>query len=304
MKLKNKGKGKFVGLSSFIAVLAVLATAVFCPFDGNNANAAETKSQRLRIDFVVREALDSKRLTIDFFLSKSGDISYENIAKQLGIDFYIREKIYLGVNGLNDVAGNGGAEVTPVPEGTAVSGQTGFKVGTNNAGGLVVKVSGDPNMENQSFQGNVIKPTEGGKKLGTLTANTWGYNLSEGTVANNAMANLELVPVTTAAEEMMTLGNGDHDMTLSFGAKVTSGVASGTYSTTVKVDVATNATGRAIRDDNLRTIEAVFNQYMDEHPEYAAEVRAEQEKRRVAYQAELNGEKAPEQTPELSSIAE
>lgn len=292
MKLKNKSRGKLVGLSSFIAVFALLATAVFCPFDGNNVEAA-TRSSRLRIDFVVREALSTGRLKIDFFLTKSGGIDYESIAKQLGIDFYVKEKIYLGVSGLGDVSG--GTDITPEVKGTSVSGTTDFKVGTNNAGGLSVLVSStNPNMVNAEYAGNVIVPTSETKKLGSLATNTWGYGLLEKKDFTD-VKNVDLVGVATEASEPMSLSTGDHDMTLAFGAMVGAGVASGTYSSTVKVDVATNPTGRAIRDDNLRTIERVVNEYMEEHPEEKARLEEAQAKAKAEYEARMNGEAVEEE---------
>ncbi len=303
MKLRNKGRGKFVGLSSFIAVFALLATAVFCPFDGNNANAANS-SQRLRIDFVVREALASGRLTIDFFLTRSGGIDYESIAKQLGIDFYIREKIYLGVNGLGNV--NGGTDIAPTVDGTTVSGKTDFKVGTNNAGGLVVKVSsgkdseGNPNSVNMTNSNGYagLAPVESATLLGAMPAGHWGYNLTETASITNLDA-LEYKGLTVSdAADTKVLSNGDHNLSLAFGAKVDTTAGAGTYTGNARVEVATNPVGRAIRDDDLRTIERVINEYMDENPEYAAEVRAEQEKRRAEYEAQMNGEVASEDNTE------
>lgn len=293
MKLERGSKGKFVGLSSFVMAFALLGTAVFCPFSGDYAEAAS--SQRLKIDFVVREALSSKRLTIDFFLTKSGDISYENIAKQLGIDFYIKDKINLGISGVEDVDKG---TIAPTVGGTEVSGSTDFKVGTNNSDGLVVRVSGDENMTNGDYSNSVIAPTTKITNLAGLDRDTWGYNLSE-TSAGTAVNSLQLSGMKYTGD-IMSFNNGDHDLTLTFGARVSTGVAAGTYSSTVNVDVATSADALTTRTAILNSIDNAIMEMKAEDPDFARRFDERQAELKAQYEARMNGEDIPEDGAEVT----
>lgn len=301
MKLKRGSKGKFVGLSSFVMAFALLGTAVLCPFSGECAEAAS--SQRLKIDFVVREALSSKRLTIDFFLTKSGDISYENIAKTLGIDFVINEKINLGIAGLSPEADAG--TVTPLVGGKAFVKSTGFTAGTNNENGLVVQVSGDETMALMNSDGSFVDKAQMGAssliqptaavvdKVADLSNNTWGYNLSESkNITDNEQ--LELSPMkSTGTQQTFKDANGgaqNLNLVLTFGARVDTGVMAGTYGSRVYVDVAASAENLTSRADTLRQIEDAINNYKLENPEFAAELDKAQAKARAKYDAEQRGE--------------
>lgn len=295
MKLKRGSKGKFVGLSSFVMAFALLGTAVLCPFSGECAEAAS--SQRLKIDFVVREALSSKRLTIDFFLTSSGGVDYQNIAKQLGIDFYIKEKINLGISGVQDVDGG---TIAPTVGGTTVSGKTDFTVGTNNSKGLDVRVSGDENMTNAAYAGstvNVVKATTTEKVLGQLDANTWGYNLGA-TVENIELSTLQYKGVTADGEtEHFT--NGDHNLTLAFGAKVNTGVGAGEYSSKVKVEVAASAASTAAYVSFMNTIDNAIMEMKAEDPDFARRFDERQAELKAQYEARMNGEEIPEDSAEV-----
>lgn len=259
MKLNKKSKGKFVGLASFMAVFALLGTAVLCPFDGNVVEAA-TQSQKLRIDFVLRDALDSGRISIDFFLTSNGGIDYDQIAKTLGIDFYLMD--YIGISGLGDVIKND--TITPTAGGTGISGESSLTVATNNTNGLAVKVSGNPEMVNSVNANAKIGATTGVTSANTLAVDTWGYNL---VAAGDANADA-LKPVKNAASaDTRTFAAGEHNLTLKFGAKVSTGVASGTYSSDVKVEVAPNPTSTTNRMAVIRSIDQTIEEYFQEHPE-------------------------------------
>jgi len=269
MKLNKKSRGKFVGLSSFMAVFALLGTAVLCPFDGNVVEAA-TQSQQLRIDFVLRDALKSGRISIDFFLTESGGIDYNQIAQALGIDFYLMD--YIGLSGLGDVDKG---SVTPDPRGTVIDGESAFKVGTNNTNGLTVKVSGAPEMTNAVYTASKISPTTGASATTTLAMNTWGYNL----VTASDTDQTSLKPVALNGDAGRSFGPGDYDLTLKFGAKVDTGVATGEYSSQVKVEVAPNATSTTLRLAVMREIDDTVEQYFQENPDERAKFEEARAKR-------------------------
>jgi len=278
MKLNKKSKGKFVGLSSFMAVFMLLGAAVLCPFDGNVVEAA-TQSQKLRIDFVLRQALDSKRLSIDFFLNSNGGIDYDQIAKTLGIDFYLMD--YIGISGLQDVIKS--ETITPTVGGTEISGESSLTVATNNTNGLIVKVSGEPEMVNSANANAKIGATAGVTSVNALDMNTWGYNL----VATGDSNPNALKPVSTdGSTDSRTFAAGEYELALKFGAKVNTGVASGTYSSDVKVEVAPNPTSTAYRMAVIRSIDQTLEEYFQEHPEERAKYEEARAKKLAEKEAE------------------
>lgn len=297
MKLKSKSRGKLVGLSSFIAVFALLATAVFCPFDGNNVEAA-TRSSRLRIDFVVREALSTGRLKIDFFLTKSGDFDYESIAKQLGIDFVVKERTNLGISGLGNATGGKLSSETSVDSNgnAVVVGSADFKAGTN-ASDLFVGVSatGDGKMAYSASTDETIGGTAGfdspiellGKTAVStdgMGSNQWGYNVTQGSLVP------DVATLNYAGVVQEKYARGDHVFKLNYAAKVKlSSLASGTYTGSVGVNVAVTADALTVHTDAIQMIDDAVEAYLDENPEEKARFEEAQAKAKAEYEARMNG---------------
>lgn len=297
MKLRNKGRGKFVGLSSFAVVLALLATAVLCPFAGNNAEAANsaTASARLRIDFVLREALASKRLKIDFFLTESGGIDYKSIAKQLGIDFYVIETINLGISGLTDADGG---TVSPLTETTrTVVGSTDFQAGTNSPNGLLLTVAADTaddgamTNKDEALSGltttKIALTGEEKESASKLTPNTWGFGL-----ANTDGLSKDSLGVTVGMKNSIERRNvkGDNNFTLVFGANVNAkDLAAGEYSSKVKVTVSPDPVALSSYTDVLRQIDETIEQLCLEDAVFAAEFAEAKAQKIAEYEARMNG---------------
>lgn len=234
MKLKKNSKVRVAGLSSFFALLAVLGIAVFCPSSSDAAEAA-SRSQRLKIDFVLRQALDSKNLTIDFFLAEGGGIDWQKVAQVLGIDFVIAKNISLGMSDVGNVEIAGTTQ--PMAEGNFVSNKTNFTVGTNSLDGLKVYVYGDGGKTEMST-------SDGLNSIPTLTqqvsksafeVDRWGYSLATAGTTESSLTYNPVAASQKADADYTGAVNGSASLDLVFAAKVGYGVAPGDYSGAVNI---------------------------------------------------------------------
>lgn len=281
MKLKKNSRVRVAGLSSFFALLAVFGLAVFCPTSANTAEAA-SRNQRLKIDFVLRKSLESRKLTIDFFL-ENGEVNWQKVAQVLGIDFVIAKNISLGMANVGDVTIG---STQPTKEGVFVNGSTDFTVGTNSAAGLEVYVyngngtTGNSNMVG-TVSGNVI-PSLTSEVSGSGAAfaiDHWGYNLQAASTATNADT-LKYKGVATSTgsnPDFKGAKNKSETLKLTFGAKVGYGTAPDTYKNTV----------------NLHTVAApetptMINELMDEVEELKREAEAQKQQEAEKSGAEVS----------------
>lgn len=259
MKLKKNSKVRVAGLSSFFALLAVLGLAVFCPTSSDAVEAA-SRSQRLRIDFVLRQSLASQNLTIDFFL-ENGAVDWQKVAQVLGIDFVIAKNISLGMSDVGNVSINGTTQ--PMAEGKFVSDKTNFTVGTNSTAGLKVYVYGKDGK-------TAMATSDGLYNIPTLSQQVsqkdfeidrWGYSLG---VTGATVDSYNPVEASQkAAADFTGASNGSASLDLTFAAKVGYGVAPGDYSGAVNIHtVATAETTTAL------------NELMDEVEELIKEAEA------------------------------
>ena len=127
-------------------------------------------------------------------------------------------------------------EADPEPDGKFQSTSATLGITTNNFTGYDLYLSaadGDNVLrnENPSIQ-NTINPTTDGKTSTTMSNNTWGYNLSGGS-STQIPDTYNAVPKdgTTALDSTTTPSTTNYNLT--FGAKVDTNIASGTYSSEV-----------------------------------------------------------------------
>lgn len=237
MKLKKNSKVRVAGLSSFFALLAVLGLAVFCPTSGDTAEAA-SRSQRLKIDFVLRQSLASKNLTIDFFL-ENGAVDWQKVAQVLGIDFVIAKNISLGMSDTGNVSIAGTTQ--PMAEGNFVSGKTTFTVGTNSTAGLKVYVYGKDGQTTMATSDglNSIPTLSQQVSQSAFEIDRWGYSLG---AANATVANYNPVAASQKAVADFTgAENGSASLDLTFAAKVGYGTAPGDYDGAVNIHTVATA---------------------------------------------------------------
>lgn len=289
MKLKKGSKGKFVGLSSLFVMLAFLCTAVFCP-GSTPVDAATTRSQRLKIDFVVRQALSQQRLTIDFFLNflnPDGTLDYDKIAKQLGIDFYINEVIQLEMPEDSNVT----LSAQPTASGTEISGDTSFSAGTTSALGLDIyiysdgttKLNGEATNALVGGNGNTIIATDNTdvKGVGGVQNNKWGYNLSKAAdaadVSNLIFKGLQTVKQAQADAHGEGGLSDKEDFTLTFAAKIGLGVAPDTYSNTVAINAVPTPKQNTLMIDAMDEFQKSFDQAIAEDKEASEQLRQAEE---------------------------
>ncbi len=237
MNLNKHSKVRTVGLSSSLALLALLGLAVFCPsaYD-SSANAADvTENKTFEIDFVLQKTA-SATFTIDFLL-----------AQQLSIS-------------LSDNINTPSVTVQPVSSSAVTqTSQADFSVSTNSTKGLGVFVyaDGDNNLKGTNSS-NTIPSITADSTLTNMPANRWGYALEEGTP--NAQ-NLTYTPVQASKGNALKSTSGVTDnkaYRLAFGAKVDMNQAPDTYTKTMNIQVIPNgsqttAIGEA--GDMLRTMQ-------------------------------------------------
>ena len=127
-------------------------------------------------------------------------------------------------------------DVAPTTSGTFTSTTSTLSIATNNPSGYDLYLSaadGDNVLrnENPSVQ-NTINPTADGTKQAEFTNNTWGYNLSGGS-STQTPDTYNAVPIdgTTALDSTTAPSTTNYNLT--FGAKVDTNIASGTYSSEV-----------------------------------------------------------------------
>ena len=127
-------------------------------------------------------------------------------------------------------------DVAPTTSGTFTSTTSTLSIATNNPSGYDLYLSaadGDNVLrnENPSVQ-NTINPTTNGVTSTTMSNNTWGYNLSGGS-STQTPDTYNAVPKdgTTALDSTTAPSTTNYNLT--FGAKVDTNIASGTYSSEV-----------------------------------------------------------------------
>ena len=127
-------------------------------------------------------------------------------------------------------------DVAPTTSGTFTSTTSTLNITTNNPSGYDLYLSaadGDNVLrnENPSVQ-NTINPTTNGVTSATMSNNTWGYNLSGGS-STQTPDTYNAVPKdgTTALDSTTAPSTTNYNLT--FGAKVDTSIASGTYSSEV-----------------------------------------------------------------------
>ncbi len=265
MKLKQNSKVRVVGLSSFMALLALLGSAIFCP-SPEGADAIE-RTTRLGIDFVLRQALDSKKLSVDFYLASGGGIDYESVAKQLGIDFVIAPKlsITLDPTTASTVTGSWVSSSQPTAGGTVVTGSRDFTVNTNSTAGLAVCVYS--NSANLTGGSTPIQSVSSASTTSAMATDRWGYNLDLQSATTSSLT-YSAMPTTQGTSAGATgckgYDKGEKALRLSFAAKVGLGTAAGTYSNTVNLKATPSAESTAAANYLMRKIDEAADQAAQE----------------------------------------
>ena len=126
-------------------------------------------------------------------------------------------------------------DVAPTTSGTFTSTTSTLSIATNNPSGYDLYLSaadGDNVLrnENPSVQ-NTINPTTNGVTSTTMPNNTWGYNLTLGETPADMIYNAVPKEGTTALSTSNSPANDTYSLT--FGTKVDTSIASGTYSSEV-----------------------------------------------------------------------
>ena len=127
-------------------------------------------------------------------------------------------------------------DANPTPEGEFSKSTVELGISTNNYTGYDLYLSaadGDNVLRNENPTiEDVINPTTDGTKQAEFTNNTWGYNLSGGS-STQPSDTYNAVPKdgTTALDSTTAPSTTNYNLT--FGAKVDTNIASGTYSSEV-----------------------------------------------------------------------
>lgn len=231
MNVNKHSKVRAVGLSSCLALVALLGLAVFCPAP-DGANAAVSDNKTFTVNFNVLKLAKEER-TADFY-----------------VNFLVSQKISIAMSGLDGAT----ATVQPTTDGKTISAYDDFAVSTNSPQGLSVYVySPDSTTALAGTQsGNSIPAMTGtAASLSGLGKNTWGYNLSLAASAGNAESlqykGLTASPVASAPDYKTTAdlsSAGATNLRLTFGAKVDTATAADTYTKAVKVQAV--ASGNAV----------------------------------------------------------
>ena len=126
-------------------------------------------------------------------------------------------------------------DVAPTTSGTFTSTTSTLSIATNNPSGYDLYLSaadGDNVLRNENPTiKDTINPTADGKKQAEFTNNTWGYNLTLGETPANMIYNAVPKEGTTALSTSNSPANDTYSLT--FGTKVDTSIASGTYSSEV-----------------------------------------------------------------------
>lgn len=268
MKLNKNSTFRAVGLSSFFALLVLFGMAVFCPTASENASAATRGT--LKLDFVLREAL--QRLSIDFYLSSSGGINYDAIAKELNIDFVIQSSLTLS---MTDPANVTGSKTTsqPVANATFFSGSTDFSVESSASNGFSVYVYGKDSktaMTGQTNGNTTTIPTISGSGTINTAGNWWGYKLDETASIASDTTTLTYNGVAaskgTAAYASST--GTKKNLKLVFGTKINPNtITPDTYSGTVNVHAVPGATQIMMQTYTMMQLETAVNEILEERAE-------------------------------------
>lgn len=230
MNVNKHSKVRAVGLSSCLALVALLGLAVFCPAP-DGANAAVSDNKTFTVNFNVLKLAKEER-TADFY-----------------VNFLVSQKISIAMSGLDGAT----ATVQPTTDGKTIYAYDDFAVSTNSPQGLSVYVySPDSTTALAGTQsGHSIPTTTTTATLSALAKNTWGYNLSPAASAGNAESlqykGLTASPVASAPDYHTTAdlsSAGATNLRLTFGAKVDTATAADTYTKAVKVQAV--ASGNAV----------------------------------------------------------
>ncbi len=241
MNINKHSRVKTVGISSFLALLALLGVAVFCPAPTNEVQAAtcsgsETcvSTSTFDIDFLVLST-DTKVFALDFLLAPKLSISLDDPNP-----------------GTIDVAAQ------PTASGNKISGATNFSVTTNATTGLGVYVYGNGNNALVGTNtGNTIPATSTvATSLAGLSNNTWGYNLSTADAAANADSlSYKGLTASKGNADYNTGASGTANLRLTLGAKIDMGTAPDTYSNTIQIQAVPNGTATAAMNEISRARE-------------------------------------------------
>lgn len=224
MNVNKHSKVRAVGLSSCLALVALLGLAVFCPTP-DGANAATSDSKSFTVNFNVLKLAKETR-TADFY-----------------VNFLVSQKITIAMNGLGDAAP---ATVQPTTDGKTISTFDDFSVSTNSPEGLSVYVyspDSKTEMTGATTGKTIPTTTTTASTLSGLGKNTWGYNLSLQSKAGNAenlpYKGLSASPDASHPDYSDTTNRSSTsaaaNLRLTFGAKVGVETAADTYSRAVKV---------------------------------------------------------------------
>lgn len=233
MNVNKHSKVRAVGLSSCLALVALLGLAVFCPStDGANAATSDTKT--FSVNFNVLKLAKETR-TADFY-----------------VNFLVSQTISID---MNDLAGEIPATVQPTIDGKTISAYSDFSVTTNSPQGLSVYVyspDGTTALTGTESGGSIPTTTATASSLSGLTANTWGYNLSPVANATNAEGlqykglAAGLVPSSSDYSTGSTGSNTTANLRLTFGAKVDINTSADTYTKAVKVQAVASGNTTAL----------------------------------------------------------
>ena len=145
------------------------------------------------------------------------------------------------------------ADVMATPSGATTTASAEIEVTTTASAGYKLYVYAEDNalksLNPQTQQ--TIAATTQTSGVEELANNTWGYNLSEGTTAGTAFAELPTSDATPAAEkDTSATGGATGDIyTLALGAKVDSTMPSGTYTATMTVAAVADPAGVVVTYD-------------------------------------------------------
>lgn len=253
MNVNKHSKVRAVGLSSCLALVALLGLAVFCPTP-DGANAAVSDNKTFTVNFnVLKLAKETK--TADFY-----------------VNFLVSQKITIA---MNELASEVAAEVQPTTDGKTISNFDDFSVSTNSPEGLSVFVYSPTDETNLvgTQAGNSI-PTISGTKtsLAGLDPNTWGYNLSpvSGAADAESLSYKGLTKTPSAPDYKNTTSLAGSDpvkLRLTFGAKVDTNTAADTYSKAVNVQAVASGNATALINAAAASLDELETEIADSEDE-------------------------------------
>ena len=144
-------------------------------------------------------------------------------------------------------------DVMATPDGATTTASAEIGVTTTASAGYKLYVYAEDNTLkslNPQTRQTIVATTQT-SAVEELANNTWGYNLSEGTTAGTAFAELPISDATPAAEKdtSATSGATGDIYTLALGAKVDSTMPSGTYTATMTVAAVAEPAGVVVTYD-------------------------------------------------------